>query len=265
MKNDALRLTILGSGTSTGIPVIGCHCPVCTSEDPRNNRTRCSALLRYQDKNILIDTATDFRQQALREQIERVDAVLFTHAHADHVHGLDDLRIFTAFNRPAIPIYGSAETLNAIGVFFSYIFDQSPEAGFIPRLSPETASTPFDLFGLKITPVPLIHGGYPTQGYRIGNLAYLTDCNEIPDESWPLLKGLDVLVLDGLRLKPHDTHFNIAQAVEAAQRIGAKRTLLTHLSHEINHSKLQSSMPEGIELAYDGQTLAIDALAAGQG
>ncbi len=258
MTSGGLELTILGSGTSTGIPVIGCDCAVCTSTDPRDNRTRCSALIRYAGKNVLIDTATDFRQQALRESIERVDAVLFTHAHADHVHGLDDLRVYTARSREAIPIYGSARTLAAIGKVFSYIFDDDPEAGFIPRLETREAARTFEMFGRKITPVPLHHGGYPTQGYRIGNLAYLTDCNGIPDASWSLLEGLDTLVLDGLRLRAHSTHFNIAQAVETAERIGARRTLLTHLSHEIGHERISDSLPQGIELAYDGQKLTID-------
>ncbi|NIQ93580.1 MAG: MBL fold metallo-hydrolase [Desulfuromonadales bacterium] len=252
-----MELTILGSGTSTGIPVIGCDCPVCNSKDPRDNRTRCSALVRYAGKTVLIDTATDFRQQALREGIARVDAVLFTHAHADHVHGLDDLRVYTARSREAIPIYGADPTLEAIGKVFSYIFDNDPEAGFIPRLETREAAGPFELFGRSVTPIPLHHGGYPTQGYRIGSLAYLTDCNGIPDASWELLEGLDTLVLDGLRLREHSTHFNIAQAVEKAEKIGARRTLLTHLSHEVDHERISKSLPQGIELAYDGQKLTV--------
>lgn len=257
MTDARLSLTILGSGTSTGIPVIGCSCPVCSSEDRRNNRSRCSALLQYGGRNILIDTATDFRQQALREGIDRVDAVLFTHAHADHIHGIDDLRVFTAGEGPEIPIYASGDTLSTLRRVFGYIFDPDQSSGFIPRLCSRKTDGPFKLFDLDIIPVPLQHGSYPTQGYRIGPLAYLTDCNGIPEESWPLLEGLDLLVLDGLRLRPHQTHFNIAQAVEVAQKIGAKRTLLTHLSHEVDHQQLVSELPQGIEPAFDGQTIVI--------
>ncbi|HKL48145.1 MAG TPA: GPMC system MBL fold metallohydrolase [Desulfuromonadales bacterium] len=257
MTSAGLELTILGSGTSTGVPVIGCRCEVCSSEHPRNDRTRCSALIRYAGKNVLIDTATDFRQQALREGIEQLDAVLFTHAHADHVHGLDDLRVFTAGRSDVIPIYGSRQTLASIARVFSYIFDNDPEAGFIPRLETREADEPFELFDRLVTPVPLFHGSYPTQGYRIGNLAYLTDCNGIPDVSWPLLQGLDILVLDGLRLRAHSTHFNIDEAVETAGRIGARRTILTHLGHEIDHPAVSKSLPQGIELAYDGQKLTV--------
>ncbi len=257
MSRGVLELTILGSGTSTGVPVIGCRCPVCSSASPRDHRTRASALVSWQGKNLLLDTATDFRQQALREGIDRIDAVLFTHAHADHVHGIDDLRVFSTPESPAIPIYGSRETMQVLHRVFAYIFAGDPEPGFIPRLEPVTAEEPFELFGLPVQPVPLLHGGFPSQGYRMGPLAYLTDCSAIPDESWPLLEGIEVLVIDGLRFRPHKAHFNIPQAVEAAERAGAKRTLLTHLSHEVDHHHHSPLLPPGIELAYDGQRLTL--------
>lgn len=257
MTPGELELTILGSGTSTGIPVIGCDCPVCRSESPYNRRTRCSALLSWQDKQILFDTSTDFRYQALREGLKKVDAVLFTHAHADHVHGIDDLRVFTTRGKDAIPIHGSTATLDVIRQVFSYIFADDPEPGFVPKLETVEVHTPFELFGLKIEPIPLEHGSFPCQGYRIGPLAYLTDCNGIPPQAREQLDDLELLVLDGLRLKPHATHFNIAQAVMAAQEIGAKRTLLTHLSHEVDHERHGSELPEGIELAHDGQKIRI--------
>ena len=262
MTPGDLELTILGSGTSTGVPVIGCDCPVCSSDLPANKRTRCSALLRWQERQVLFDTSTDFRQQALREGLKRVDAVLFTHAHADHVHGVDDLRVFTARNRDAIPVYGNDATINVIRKVFSYIFVDEPEPGFVPRLETIVAEENFDLFGLRVEPIPLQHGNFPCQGYRVGPVAYLTDCNGIPEGVHEKLQGLDLLVLDGLRLKPHATHFNIAQAVDAARKIGARRTLLTHLSHEIDHERHNRELPEGIELAYDGQRVSLPLSAA---
>jgi len=252
MMRGELELTILGSGTSTGVPVIGCACDVCSSTVPQNNRTRCSALLSWQGKQILLDSSTDFRQQALREGIRQIDAVLFTHAHADHIHGIDDLRVFTVRGEKIIPIYGAAETLEMIRRGFSYIFTDAPEPGFVPRLETIEANAPFELFGLPVEPLELKHGDFPCQGYRIGPMAYLTDCNGIPRESRERLDDLELLVLDGLRLKPHATHFNLAQAIEAAQEIGARRTLLTHLSHEVDHERHNRELPPGIELAYDG-------------
>jgi len=264
MMHGELELTILGSGTSTGVPVIGCSCAVCSSTVPQNNRTRCSALLSWQGKQILLDSSTDFRQQALREGIRQIDAVLFTHAHADHIHGIDDLRVFTVRGEKIIPIYGAAVTLETIRRGFSYIFTDAPEPGFVPRLETIEANAPFELFGLPVEPLELKHGDFPCQGYRIGPIAYLTDCNGIPRESRERLDNLDLLVLDGLRLKPHATHFNLAQAVEAAQEIGARRTLLTHLSHEVDHEQHNRKLPPGIELAYDGQNIRLP-YAASQG
>ncbi|TLM65974.1 MAG: MBL fold metallo-hydrolase [Deltaproteobacteria bacterium] len=251
-----MTLTILGSGTSTGVPVLGCRCAVCRSGDAENRRTRCSALLQWSGRNVLIDTATDFRQQALREGIERVDAVLFSHTHADHVHGIDDLRTFTLRGH-AIPVYGSAAAMATIRQVFAYIFTDDAEPGFRPRLQLHEVAAPFSLFGQNVTPIPLIHGAGESYGYRVGALAYLTDCSAIPESSLALLGGLEVLVIDALRFSAHASHFNVAGAVAAARRIGARRTLLTHLSHEVDHHRHAADLPGGMEFAFDGLCLDV--------
>ena len=253
MQADTLKITILGSGTSTGIPVIGCHCAVCHSDHPHNQRTRCSTLLSYGKYNILIDTSTDLRQQALREDIHRIDAVFYTHSHADHLHGIDDLRGFNLRSKEPIPLYGSEQTLSTIRNSFSYIFDKSEPASYIPQLELHPINKSIELFNLTMTPIPMLHGKMETFGYRCGPFAYLTDCNVIPPTSLTLLNDLELLVLDGLRFTPHNTHFNIPQAVKMAQKIGAKQTLLTHLSHEVDHPVHDLKLPDGINLAYDGQ------------
>jgi phosphoribosyl 1,2-cyclic phosphate phosphodiesterase len=257
MQAETLKITILGSGTSTGIPVIGCRCAVCCSDHPRNQRTRCSALLSYGKYNILIDTSTDLRQQALREDIRHIAAVFYTHSHADHLHGIDDLRGFNLRSKQPIPLFGSEQTLATIRTSFSYIFDQSEPTSYIPRLELHPISGMTELFGLQIVPIPMRHGAMETFGYRCGPFAYLTDCNAIPASSLTLLKNLDILILDGLRFTPHSTHFNIPQAIEVAQKIGAKQTLLTHLSHEVDHPIHDQLLPDGINLAYDGQVFQL--------
>lgn len=252
-----LEVTILGSGTSTGVPVIGCACPVCSSGLAQNQRTRCSALLSWRGRQILIDTATDLRQQALRENLTRVDAVLYTHTHADHLHGIDDLRTFNPLDGAAIPIFGSATTLETIGRNFHYIFSDSLDPGYKPRLEPREISGAFELFGLPIEPIPLRHGRGETLGFRIGPFAYLTDVSAIPAVSERRLQGLELLVLDGLRFTAHNTHFNVAQALEVAKRLRVPRTVLTHLSHEIDHLRHGAELPPGVEFAYDGQRLSV--------
>lgn len=253
MSSATGTVVILGSGTSSGIPVVGCDCAVCHSSDPRNTRSRCSVLVSYAEYTLLIDTATDFRQQALREGITHVDAVFYTHTHADHLHGIDDLRPFCLRNGAPIPIYGSNESLQLIRRNFSYIFDQDLEPGYRPQLTTVVVEGPVELFGLRVVPIPLLHGTGTAYGYRIGNFAYLTDCSAIPETSLALLHGLETLVLDALRFRPHATHFNIAQALVAAARIGARRTLLTHLSHEVDHTRHSADLPAGVEFACDGQ------------
>ena len=257
MTASVLKLTVLGSGTSTGVPVLGCHCAVCSSTEPRNNRTRCSAFLEWSDHKILIDTATDFRQQALREGIEQIDCVLYTHAHADHVHGIDDLRTFTLRTGNAIPIYAARGVIDRIQGLFSYIFSEADVPGYRPRLQANAVTGPFELFGQQVIPVPLIHGPGESLGYRIGNLAYVVDCSAISASSLALLEGLDVLVIDALRFREHASHFSISDAIEIARQLRVPKTLLTHLTHDVDYSRHATGLPEGIEFAYDGQTITL--------
>jgi phosphoribosyl 1,2-cyclic phosphate phosphodiesterase len=257
MTWPVLTLTILGSGTSTGVPVLGCHCPVCRSTEPRNSRTRCSALFEWAGHKVLVDTATDFRQQALREGIEQIDCVLYTHAHADHVHGIDDLRTFSLTSGRAIPVYASPGVLERIQGLFNYIFSEIDAPGYRPRLQVNEVTGPFKLFGQLVTPVPLVHGTGESLGYRVGNLAYVVDCSAIPETSWRLLQGLDVLVIDALRFRGHESHFSIGEAIEVARRLRVPRTLLTHLTHDIDYPRDAENLPAGVEFAYDGQTLTV--------
>jgi phosphoribosyl 1,2-cyclic phosphate phosphodiesterase len=256
MTDEDLKVTILGSGTSTGVPVPGCSCDVCRSSSSRNSRTRCSILVSWAGKNVLVDTSTDLRQQALREGINRIDAVLFTHTHADHVNGIDDLRPFNMASGEAIPIFGSSETLAVIRRNFGYIFDRTLGPGYRPQLVTREVDGPFTLFGLTVEPLPLLHGSGRSLGYRFGPFAYLTDCSEIPPETEEHLKGLEALLIDGLRFRPHRTHFNIPQALAAAARLRPHRTLLTHLSHDVDHDRHSSILPAGAEFAFDGQRLS---------
>lgn len=253
------KVLFLGTGTSSGVPSILCSCKVCTSDNPKNNRLRSSVLVSMDDRNILIDTATDLRQQALRYGFTRVDAILFTHAHADHVHGIDEVRIFSFHGGVPIPCYGDAETIATIHRQFPYIFVPEEEReSFIPRITTHEAAGPFRLYDRKIIPVPILHGKQTILGYRIGPFAYLGDCNGIPEESEPLLQDLDTLILDALRMEPHPTHFSLDQAVRAAHRINAKRTLFTHMAHQLDHDEINGSLPAGMALAYDGQVLEFE-------
>lgn len=247
-----LRVTMFGSGTSTGVPVIGCHCAVCTSDEPRNRRLRTGLKLETERGVILVDSPTDLRQQALRFGLERVDAVLYTHAHADHVNGLDDLRIFNFRQRSSIPCYGSAQTLAALRRFFSYVFEPGQDGGGKPKLDLHEVRTSFEVLGLGVTPVPVLHGQLEVYGYRIGDFAYVTDCSFIPESSFDLLRGVKVLIVDALRYHRHPTHFTVEEALAAAARLGARRTILTHLGHEIDYGKPALVLPPGAEFGYDG-------------
>lgn len=251
-----MNITILGSGTSTGVPMVGCRCPVCTSDDPRDIRTRTSLLVENNGRYLLVDTSTDLRIQAIREKIPAIDAVLYTHPHADHIHGIDDLRGFHFISRRIIPCYATAETLAEIDSKFSYIFTGHSRYGYHQLLEPHPLAGPFTLFGVDIVPIPLWHGSMQSTGFRFGNLAYLTDCSSIPAESMQLLAGLEILVIDALRRTPHPHHFNFDSAAETAARIGARRTFFTHLTHEIAHRD-EATLPEGIFLAYDGLTFEL--------
>jgi len=247
-----LRVTMLGSGTSSGVPVIGCTCAVCTSSDPRNRRLRPSLRLDLPGGTALVDTPPDLREQALRSGLARLDAVLFTHAHADHIFGLDDVRIFNFRQGGAIPCHGSPGTLERVRAAFSYVFEEGEEGGGKPKLDLVPVTGPFELLGARVEPVPAWHGPTQVLGYRVGGFAYLTDVNRIPEESFPLLAGLEVLVLGALRYRPHPTHFTIAEAVEAAARIGAGRTYLTHLAHDVDHAAPGVALPPGVAFGHDG-------------
>ena len=255
MSPEGLEVTLLGTGTSTGVPVPGCRCAVCGSDDPHNRRSRCSLLVSFRGKNILIDTATDLRHQVLREGVDRIDAVLYTHTHADHIHGIDDLRPFNHADGTPLPLYASADAVQAMRQNFRYIFDPDDDTVYRPRLSVWTVSGPFSLFGLMVTPLKLEHGSGLSTGYRIGPIAYLTDCSAIPDEARSELDNLDLLVLDALRFRPHVAHLNVAGAIAEAERIGAGQTLLTHLSHDVDHVQHSKGLPPGVSFAYDGQTM----------
>jgi len=249
-----LRITVLGSGTSVGVPTPGCHCAVCTSADPRDNRLRPSVLLQYGGHNVVIDTTPDFRTQMLRAKVDHLDAVLFTHSHADHIFGLDDVRIFNFRQRSPIPCYGSEETLRNIRRSFAYVFEAGQEGGGKPQLDLLPVREPFTLLDRTFVPVPVWHGTMEVFGYRTGAFAYVTDCNRIPESSYELLAGVEILILDALRHRPHSTHFSVEQATEVAARIGARRTIFTHMTHEVDQD---DPLPAGVEFGYDG--LAFDA------
>ena len=255
------RVTFLGTGTSHGVPMIGCRCAVCLSTDPRDRRMRPSIYLQIDDgPAVLVDTATDLRQQALAFGVTRVDAILFTHSHADHVLGLDEVRRFNVIQGGPIRAWADAATAADLRRMFTYVFDPPDQrGGGVPQLGLAAIDGAFSIGPLRVQPVPLFHGARPILGFRFGRFAYLTDCNRIPDEAWPLLEGLDVLVLDALRHRSHPTHFTVAQAVEAAARIGAARTYLTHICHDLPHAETGHVLPESVELAYDGLVLEIDA------
>lgn len=250
-----IELLLLGTGTSAGVPMIGCRCAVCTSDDPRDRRDRVSALVSYDGVNILIDTAPDLRWQCIRHGIDRIAAVVYTHAHADHIMGMDDLRRFNALTQAPLDIYADAATHEAIGKCFFYAFEQPPAEMriFRPVLNRRLIEGPFELAGRTWTPIPLIHGDVPVLGFRIGRLAYCTDVSAIPESSFELLRDLDVLVLDALQHKPHYTHFSLSQAVEAAKRIGAKQTLFTHIAHALPHEATNATLPANMRLGYDGE------------
>ena len=250
-----MRLTFLGTGTSTGVPTLACRCPVCTSSDPRDKRTRPSVLLEFDGRAVVIDTAPDFRQQALREGMERLDAVLFTHTHADHVLGLDDVRVFYFRQREPIPIYASSRSMDDIRRIFTYIFDQTYPYGGIAKLDPHMIDGPFDLWGERLTPLPVFHGNLPVLGFRFGKAAYVTDFSTIPDSTIPLIEGLDVLILDALRHKPHPTHSSLEQSLDWVERLKPRRAFFTHIAHELGHEATNAVLPPHVRLAYDGLRL----------
>jgi len=257
-----VKITVLGSGTSTGVPTIGCHCPVCTSADPRDQRLRPSILISYDGHNILVDATPDLRAQALRAGFEHLDAVLFTHEHADHIMGLDDVRPFNFRQRGRVPIYASERTMAAIRRSFCYAFDDEEKPSHVPQLEPRILNGgPLDLFGLAFQPIPVLHGKMPLYGFRFGNAAYLTDHSEIPEASLDQLRGLDVLFLDALRYRPHPTHSTVEHSLKTAELLGAKRVFFTHICHDLGHQQTEERLPPHIRLAYDGLELEVEGAA----
>jgi len=258
MATPPVRITVLGSGTSVGVPTIGCHCAVCTSDDPRDNRLRPSVLVSYDGRNVLIDTTPDFRFQALRAKINHLDAVIFTHSHADHIMGLDDVRPFNFRQKGQIPIYAAPDTMAAIQRCFPYIFDGLRRESNVPQLDARLIDgSPFELFGLEFIPVPILHGSATIYGFRFGAAAYLTDHSDIPPESMALLRDLDVLFLDALRYKPHPTHSTVDRSVKTADELKPRRTYLTHICHDLAHERAESLLPQHVRLAYDGLELRV--------
>jgi phosphoribosyl 1,2-cyclic phosphate phosphodiesterase len=256
ISNFMIELTFLGTGTSNGVPVIGCSCAVCTSDDPRDKRGRTSAVVRYNGKSVLIDTATELRLQALTYGVDSVDAVLFTHPHADHTGGFDDLRRYNELQAERLPIYAGPETAATLLERFAYAFtDQFPFFGGKPDLTMHQFDGPFGLYDETIVPILVLHGRMRVHGYRIGPLAYVTDAKVVPEKSVELLNGVDVLVLNALRERPHPTHLSIREAVELIERIGPREAYLIHLSHEISHVEASAMVPAGVQIAYDGLTI----------
>lgn len=254
-----IHITVLGSGTSSGVPAIGCSCEVCRSSDPRDKRLRPSILLRYAGRSVVVDTSPDFRAQVLRANLERLDAILYTHSHADHVLGLDDIRPFNFRQKSPTPIYGSPETLEAIQRIFRYAFDEGPSLSSVPKLDLRTLDgTPFELFGLEFTPIRLCHGKGTVLGFRFGRAAYLTDHSDIPEESWAHLNGLDVLFLDALRHRPHPTHSTVEQALRWVEKFKPRRAFFTHMCHDLSHEKTEAALPENVHLAYDGLEIEVE-------
>ena len=248
------ELILLGTGTSHGVPVIGCHCQVCESNDPRNQRTRTGVAVRTPRGTFLIDTSPELRLQLLREKIDLIEAVIYTHGHADHLFGLDDLRLFGyRLERPVV-LYCEEIVEQQIRASFSYAFNPAPDLhhGAIPLLEfLRIGLDPFEVLGERIQPIRLIHGRLPVLGFRIANVAFCTDVSLIPEESWSLLEGLDVLIIDALRDEPHATHFGIPQALAAVERVKPKRTYLTHVSHYLDYQSTNARLPAGVELSYD--------------
>jgi len=254
----SLRITVLGSGTSVGVPSIGCRCNVCTSSDPRDQRLRPSILVRWGGRSVVIDTTPDFRQQALRAGMDRIDAILYTHGHADHVLGLDDVRPFNFMQNSRIPIYANEATMNTIKRCFSYIFDTKKSESSVPKIDAYTINgAAVRIDDLDFVPIPVKHGSSDVLGFRFGKAAYLTDHSSIPEESLELLQGLDVLFLDALRYKPHPTHSTVQQSLEYVERLRPKITYFTHICHDLGHERAESLLPPHVRLAYDGLDITL--------
>ncbi len=252
------KVIFLGTGTSTGIPVIGCDCSVCKSTNPKNQRLRASAFFEINDKKFLIDTSTDFRQQVLTNGIRHIDAVLFTHAHADHIHGIDDLRCFNILQKQEIPVYMDDVSYVKMQKYFDYIFCECKEgSGFIPRLVRYPLANEMMIRDIAINSFPMLHGKGITYGYRMADIAYCTDVKTIPDASMAYLQNLDLLILDALRFKEHPTHMSFSESLAVVEQLKPKRTVLIHMTHDIDHDIVNRELPANVELAYDGMQIIL--------
>jgi phosphoribosyl 1,2-cyclic phosphate phosphodiesterase len=261
-KETRMRVTVLGSGTSMGVPTLGCHCAVCESADAHDKRLRPSLLISRGEQNVVIDTTPDFRTQALRAGIDRLDAVLLTHGHADHILGFDDLRPYNFKQRAAMPVYGSEETFRIVRRAFAYVFDGKPSLSSIPSVQLHVVKGPFEVMGVRFVPVPLVHGEMEVLGVRFGRAAYLTDFSRLPDSSAALLEGLDDLILDALRDVPHPMHMTVEQSLALIDRLKPKRAWFTHIAHELGHAatneRLRKAGYPQVQLAYDGLTFEVE-------
>jgi phosphoribosyl 1,2-cyclic phosphate phosphodiesterase len=253
-----MRLTFLGTGTSTGVPIVGCGCPVCTSTSACDKRTRPSLLLEYAGRSIVIDTTPDFRAQALREKVQRVDAVVFTHAHADHVLGLDDVRPYYFRQQDPIPIYADLRCMESLRRIFTYIFEHDYPYGGILKVDPHLIDGPFELWGETLTPLTVLHGDLPVLGFRFRKVAYVTDFSTVPESTLPILEGLDVLILDALRHKPHPTHSTVENSLALVERLKPAQAYFTHIAHELGHEETNAMLPANVRLAYDGLKIELD-------
>ena len=256
---ERLTVRVLGSGTSMGVPVVGCRCAVCLSEDPRNKRLRSSVWLEGEHGHLLIDCGIDFRQQMLRWPMPRIDAILLTHTHADHINGIDDLRSYNYLQGGAIPLYTTRYFIEDIMRRFPHCFNPLQRGGGVPQLdlTEAEAGRSFLAAGMEVLPVRIMHGQLPILGFRVGKFAYLTDCSGIPAESERLLAGVETLIISALRHRPHDTHFNVEQSLEASRRLGVRRAFFTHIADELDHETTNRMLPEWARLLYDGQVIEV--------
>jgi phosphoribosyl 1,2-cyclic phosphate phosphodiesterase len=247
------KLTVLGSGTSMGVPTIGCDCAVCHSSDPHDRRLRPSVLVEYGGRFVLIDTTPDFREQAIRADIHQLDAVFYTHTHADHILGIDDLRPISYLHKPnKLPLYARPEAADFIRNMFRYIFDANYKFGGLPQVELRSITGDVELFGARFEPIPVIHGETEIYGFRFGSAAYLTDHSAIPDSSYDKLRDLDILFLDALRHKPHPTHSTVENSLRIVERVKPRRAFFTHICHDLPHEETNAALPPNVRLSYDG-------------